>query len=61
MFTYKNRRIHHILNTAWKKARLRAGLKQVRVHDLKHTFGRRLRAAGALLHNYISVFQSTHC
>ena len=24
----------------------RAGLPQVRVHDLKHTFGRRLRAAG---------------
>lgn len=22
------------------------GLRQVRVHDLKHTFGRRLRAAG---------------
>ena len=25
---------------------MRAGLPQVRVHDLKHTFGRRLRAAG---------------
>jgi len=30
----------------WQKARKRAGLPQVRVHDLKHTFGRRLRAAG---------------
>ena len=28
------------------EARVKAGLKQVRVHDLKHTFGRRLRAAG---------------
>lgn len=27
-------------------ARKRAGLTCVRVHDLKHTFGRRLRAAG---------------
>jgi hypothetical protein len=27
-------------------SRARAGLPQVRVHDLKHTFGRRLRAAG---------------
>ena len=26
-----------------------AGLPQVRVHDLKHTFGRRLRAAGVAL------------
>jgi hypothetical protein len=33
-------------NTSWQKARTRAGLPQVRVHDLKHTFGRRLRAAG---------------
>jgi integrase len=31
---------------AWRKPRQRAGLPQVRVHDLKHTFGRRLRAAG---------------
>ena len=33
-------------NTGWQSARKRAGLPQVRVHDLKHTFGRRLRAAG---------------
>jgi integrase len=47
-------------NTAWKAARERAedawaeqhgesapaGLRKIRVHDLKHTFGRRLRAAG---------------
>jgi hypothetical protein len=36
-------------NSAWKKARKRAGLAQVREHDLKHTFGRRLRAAGVSL------------
>ncbi len=35
-----------MLNSAWKKARVRAGLPEVRVHDLKHTFGRHLRAAG---------------
>lgn len=34
-----------MLNSAWKKARIRAGLPQVRVHDLKHTFGYRLRSA----------------
>jgi integrase len=47
-------------NTAWKAARVRAadvwakergesapdGFQRVRVHDLKHTFGRRLRSAG---------------
>jgi hypothetical protein len=35
-----------MLTQAWIKARRRAGLPMVRVHDLKHTFGRRLRAAG---------------
>ena len=49
-----------IYNTAWKAARDRAadvwekvhqevapvGFRSIRVHDLKHTFGRRLRAAG---------------
>jgi integrase len=49
-----------INNTAWKAARERAadawaeargepapaGFRSIRVHDLKHTFGRRLRAAG---------------
>ena len=30
-------------------ARASVGLSQVRVHDMKHTFGRRLRAAGVPL------------
>src|SRR3990167_10898470 len=33
-------------NSAWQRARKEVGLPQVRVHDLKHTFGQRLRAAG---------------
>ena len=33
-------------NNGRQEARKRAGLTRVRVHDLKHTFGRRLRAAG---------------
>lgn len=36
----------HFLATTRRRARTEAGLPQVRVHDLKHTFGRRLRAAG---------------
>jgi integrase len=46
VFTFKGKPIAHMLNSAWRKARVRVGLPQVRVHDLKHTFGRRLRAAG---------------
>ncbi len=46
VFTFNGKPVTRMLNSAWKKARVRAGLPQVRVHDLKHTFGRRLRAAG---------------
>jgi integrase len=46
VFTYKGKPITRMLNTAWMNARVRAGLPHVRVHDLKHTFGRRLRAEG---------------
>ncbi len=35
-----------INNSSWKRVRQKVGLSLVRVHDLKHTFGRRLRAAG---------------
>ena len=45
VFTYKSRPTLRMLNSAWKRARKKANLA-VRVHDLKHTFGRRLRAAG---------------
>lgn len=46
VFTFKGKPLTRIMNSAWKKARKRAELSHVRVHDLKHTFGRRLRAAG---------------
>jgi len=46
VFVYRGRPIETMHNTGWQEARKRAGLPQVRVHDLKHTFGRRLRAAG---------------
>ena len=52
--------VHRMNDSAWKKARVRAakkwqekylrpahdGFARIRIHDLKHTFGRRLRAAG---------------
>lgn len=45
VFIYKGRPLHHMSNNGWRKARKESGLA-VRVHDLKHTFGRRLRSAG---------------
>ena len=49
VFPYKGKPLHGMLTTAWKSARQRAGLAQVRVHDLKHSFGYRLRSAGVSL------------
>jgi integrase len=46
VFTCKDKPVSSMMTSAWKRARIRIGLAQVRVHDLKHTFGRRLRAAG---------------
>jgi integrase len=46
VFSYQGHAVKSINNTAWQRARRDVGLTQVRVHDLKHTFGRRLRAAG---------------
>ena len=46
VFTYRGKPVTAMNDTAWQAARHRAGLPPVRVHDLKHTFGRRLRAAG---------------
>jgi integrase len=46
VFSFRGKPITRMLNSAWLRSRKEAGLPQVRVHDLKHTFGRRLRAAG---------------
>jgi integrase len=46
VFTYKGNPIYRMMTTAWKKARKKVGLLDIRIHDLKHTFGRRLRSAG---------------
>ncbi len=46
VFTYKDKPITRIMNSAWLKAREKAKLPMFRVHDLKHTFGSRLREAG---------------
>lgn len=46
VFSYNGKPITRMNNTAWRNARKKANLCDLRVHDLKHTFGRRLRAAG---------------
>lgn len=42
----KYRRVDTMNNTGFQAAREAAGLASVRVHDLRHTFGQRLREAG---------------
>ena len=63
VFPYEGRRLSRMYNKAWRLARWEAsevyeadmgnscpkGFKSIRVHDLKHTFGRRLRSAGVSL------------
>jgi integrase len=46
VFSWEGQRLNRMTNNAWRKARKAVGLSDVRVHDLRHTFGARLRAAG---------------
>jgi integrase len=46
VFSFRGKPVNRMLKSGWVHARDRAELPQIRVHDLKHTFGRRLRAAG---------------
>ena len=46
VFTYHGESMARMDATAWRNARKRVDLEYVRVHDLKHTFGRRLRSVG---------------
>ena len=46
VFPYRGRRIGTMNNNGWQQARREARLPLVRVHDLRHSFACRLRAAG---------------
>jgi integrase len=46
VFPYRGRRVARMNNSAWREARREVGLRAVRVHDLRHTYACRLRAAG---------------
>ena len=45
VFDFKGRKLERMNNRAWRMAREANELKSVRVHDMRHTFGMRLRAA----------------
>ena len=46
VFPFRGNRMGRMNNNGWRHARRKAGLPLVRVHDLRHSFGARLRAAG---------------
>ena len=46
VFSHQGEQVVRMNGREWDRARNLAGLPMVRVHDLKHTFGRRLREAG---------------
>jgi integrase len=46
VFHYRKKPVRSMNSMAWQSARKAIGLPQVRVHDLRHTFATRLRAAG---------------
>ncbi|TDJ44587.1 MAG: site-specific integrase, partial [Gammaproteobacteria bacterium] len=47
VFTHKGKPIScTVLKYYWTRARAKANLPQVRFHDLRHSFGSRLRASG---------------
>jgi integrase len=46
VFPYRGKAIGTMNNTAWQNVRRSVGLRSARIHDLRHTFACRLRAAG---------------
>lgn len=46
VFTYSGHRVDTMNNNGWQNARAKAGLQDVRIHDLRHTYASRLRLAG---------------
>ena len=59
VFSWKGNPLTRISNSAWKKARRRADLP-IRFHDLRHTFGHRLRAAGVSLEDRKALLGHTN-
>ncbi|AFI83202.1 tyrosine-type recombinase/integrase [Methylophaga nitratireducenticrescens] len=47
VFSYGGNGLYQMNNTGWQNARQKIELPELRVHDLRHTFGTRLRALGS--------------
>jgi integrase len=45
VFAYRGNRIETMNNTAWQRARRKAGIPDLHIHDLRHTVGMRLQDA----------------
>jgi integrase len=56
VFTYRGHPVGTMNNNGWQQARREAGLRSVRVHDLRHTFACRLRAAGVSAEDRAALF-----
>ena len=56
VFDFKGRKLERMSNRAWRMAREANELKSVRVHDMRHTFGMRLRAAGVSIEDRQDLF-----
>ena len=56
VFDFKGRKLERMNNRAWRMAREANELKSVRVHDMRHTFGMRLRAAGVSIEDRQDLF-----
>jgi len=61
VFPFRGRPIGTMNNNGWQRARREAGLQSVRVHDLRHTFACRLRAAGVPIEDRAALLgHATH-
>lgn len=59
VFVYADHPVETMNNTAWKRARTKACLAGLHVHDLRHTVGMRLREAGVPEHTIADVLWHT--
>ena len=63
VFPFCGHRMDSMNNTGWQNARRAVGLERMRVHDLRHTYACRVRAAGVRLRTVrrCSATPSTRC
>jgi integrase len=55
VFPYRGQRIGTMNNNGWQQARREAGLRSVRIHDLRHTYACRTQAAGVSAEDHAAL------